>query len=91
MESPLVEDDRPLAFGWFSETATAFATGAFGTRELAEGATTDGFGGELPTATIADPNQGDTPAVEAVGDLLFADFDSGSDGDGGDDGGFPDL
>jgi hypothetical protein len=58
------------AVGFGAETFAALGTGAFGEREVAEGATGEFYGGELPAASFLDPDEDDEEGVAFVSDLF---------------------
>jgi hypothetical protein len=72
---PAVE--APLLPGFGAETFTAFATGAFGARELASSADAPSLVGELPTQTLADPSDDEAASLAAVSEQFFGEFGGG--------------
>ena len=75
--APRPAAEAPLLPGFGAETFTAFATGAFGTRELATGADEPSLVGELPTQTLADPSDDEAGALAAVSEQFFGEFGGG--------------
>ena len=72
--APRPAAEAPLLPGFGAETFTAFATGAFGARELASGADEPSLVGELPTETLADPSDDEAGALAAVSEQFFGEF-----------------